>query len=79
MLALRYFSLPSRGRAGVGARRPQRLCGTGCGVSPHPNLPPKGKEQNQDRVSAAFQQPTRRPLSRTRCGSALPCSQCPSA
>jgi hypothetical protein len=36
------FSLPSRGRAGVGARGLQRIAATSA-ACPHPNLPPEGE------------------------------------
>ena len=37
------FSLPSRGRAGVGARGLCKSTASASAARPHPNLPPKGE------------------------------------
>jgi hypothetical protein len=38
-----HFSLPSRGRAGVGARGLDKSAASTSAASPHPHLPPEGE------------------------------------
>ncbi len=43
MTSIPHCSLPSRGRAGVGARGLRKGIACATAASPHPNLPPKGE------------------------------------
>jgi hypothetical protein len=45
--ALMNFSLPSRGRAGVGARGPDTAAAFQAPLAPIPTFPRKGKEQDR--------------------------------